>query len=108
MLFYCTQCTDNSPLTLVSIFDENISGKVEIPKSESQSLNRNSDFDIEIGILGNYNIEISTKLTYSFVGISVASNVKKDFRGNPNYGSKTYFFYPGPLSYEFWILGRYS
>jgi hypothetical protein len=55
-----------------------------------QHRNRNSDFGIEIGISGNRNIEISTKLTYNFVGISISSQVKKDFRGNPTHKSGTW------------------
>jgi hypothetical protein len=43
---------------------------------------------IKIGTLGNQNIEISTKLTFNFIGISISSKAKKDFRGKPS---------PGPL-----------
>jgi hypothetical protein len=57
----------------------------KVPKSELRCRNRNSNSEIEIRIviLENQNIEISTKLVYNFVGISISSKVNKRLSWKP-------------------------
>jgi hypothetical protein len=64
-------CTVNSPITFRSIYNENILVKVEISVLIAKFWYRNRNSDIEI------RIEISTKLTYNLVGISISSKFKK-------------------------------
>jgi hypothetical protein len=55
-----------------------------VPKSELRCRNRNSNSELEIRIGIPMSKSKPTKLGENFVGISISSKVKNEFRGNPN------------------------